>query len=221
MKVKRTLQKANTVNTDTLVTIEASKQVINQHDEEQKNYTESINKHMEETCNKNGAKYTGKTQNIVEPHLNKRMQARKDRAALLAMRKDNEKFMNTPIGPNYNSEVRHGMLEQVKEESNYCTVEPASTSAFKIDATIVDDGMENHGNVISNVQTEEKSRPNSTAQLIDTSAVMLVTPKPLLSQVLSTKAAQAVLNRQITMQLMPMYRVRQRSANLKPIVQQQ
>ena len=46
---------------------------------------------------------------------------------------------------------------------------------------------------------------------------MLVTPKPLLSQVLSTKAAQAVLNRQITMQLMPMYRVRQRSANLKPI----
>lgn len=73
MKVKRTLQKANTVNSDTLVTIEASKQVINQHDEEQKNYTESINKHMEETCNKNGAKYTEKTQNIVEPHLNKRM----------------------------------------------------------------------------------------------------------------------------------------------------
>ena len=111
MKVKRTLQKANTVNSETLVTIEASKQVISHHDEEQKNYTESINKHMEETCNKNGAKYTGKTQNIVEPHLNKRMQARKDRAALLAMRKDNEKFMNQPIGPNYNSEVRHGILE--------------------------------------------------------------------------------------------------------------
>lgn len=64
------------------------------------------------------------------------------------MRKENEKFMNTPIGQNYNSEVRYGMLEQVKEESNYCTVEPASTSAFKIDATIVEDDMKNNGNLI-------------------------------------------------------------------------
>lgn len=47
MKVKQTLQKANTVHSDTIVTIEASKQVINQHNEEQKNYTESINKHLE------------------------------------------------------------------------------------------------------------------------------------------------------------------------------
>ena len=36
---------------------------------------------------------------------------------------------------------------------------------------------------------------------------------PIQNQVLSTKAAQAVLSRQLTMQLMPMYRVRQRSAS--------
>lgn len=47
---------------------------------------------------------------------------------------------------------------------------------------------------------------------------ILVTPKPLNNPVLSTKAAMNVLNRQLTMQLMPMYRVRQRSAGLKPMV---
>ena len=78
------------------------------------------------------------------------MQARKDRAALLAMRKENEMFMNQPIGPNYNSEVRNGMLEQVKEESNYCTLEPTSTSFIKTnDITMVDESMDNHGNVVS------------------------------------------------------------------------
>ena len=37
------LEKANTVHSDTLMTIEASKQVINKHAEEQEKYTESIN----------------------------------------------------------------------------------------------------------------------------------------------------------------------------------
>ena len=39
-----------------------------------------------------------------------------------------------------------------------------------------------------------------------------MTPMPVQSHVLSSKAAQAVLYRQFTMQLMPMYRQRQRSA---------
>lgn len=47
-------------------------------------------------------------------------------------------------------------------------------------------------------QSADKPRPSSTIQMIDTSTI-LVTPKPLTKQVLSTKAAQAVLNRQLTM----------------------
>ena len=50
---------------------------------------------------------------------------------------------------------------------------------------------------------------------------VLVTPQPLNNQVLSTEAAKAVVNRQLTMQLMPMYRIRQRSAGLKPNISNQ
>ena len=61
-------------------------------------------------------------------------------------------YMSQPIGPSYNSEVLHGTLEQVKEESLYCTVEPTtSTSLIKMNDTADNLGadlMENHGNVL-------------------------------------------------------------------------
>ena len=60
--------------------------MIEQHDEEQKNYAKSINKHLELTCNNQGEKYKNKPQSVVEPNLSKRMQMRKDRAALQAQR---------------------------------------------------------------------------------------------------------------------------------------
>lgn len=62
------------------MTIAESKQVIKTMDNEQKHFTESINRHMELTCNKQGQKYQGQPQRIVEPNLSKRMEIRKQRA---------------------------------------------------------------------------------------------------------------------------------------------
>ena len=86
LKVSQTLKKANKVSCNILDTIEASKQVIKWHDEEQKNYKESVDQHSELTCNKYKGKYKGVTANFVEPNLVKRMKARKDRAAIKALK---------------------------------------------------------------------------------------------------------------------------------------
>ena len=50
MKVRKTLQAANKVENKTLNTIFESKQVIEEHEHVQRNFAESINKHMEVTC---------------------------------------------------------------------------------------------------------------------------------------------------------------------------
>ena len=94
MKVRQTLQAANKINNKTLNTIEQASQVIEKHDSEQRNFVESINKHMELTCNKQAEKYQGKPQRVIEPNLSKRMQARKERAALLAQRNESQHFMD-------------------------------------------------------------------------------------------------------------------------------
>ena len=47
IKVRKTLQAANNVHSSTLNTIEESRQVIKQHDDAQRTYSESIAKHME------------------------------------------------------------------------------------------------------------------------------------------------------------------------------
>lgn len=60
--------------------------------------------------------------------------------------------------------------------------------------------------------------PVSFAQ-VSANVQLLVTPTPKLSEKskLTNEDAKRVLGRQLTMQLMPMYRVRQRSAVLKPM----
>lgn len=77
-------------------TIDESKRVITKAEKEQTNFNEMINKHMELTCQPQKEKYEGKPQRVVEPNLSKRMEARKERAALRAMLAENEKFVDAP-----------------------------------------------------------------------------------------------------------------------------
>lgn len=59
-KVKLTLQAANKVEHETLNTIEESKIVINHQKKVEQMFSDSINKHIELTCNKQVEKYRGK-----------------------------------------------------------------------------------------------------------------------------------------------------------------
>ena len=143
---------------------------------------------------------------------------------LMAQRQEGKKFLDLPFSQikeqptestkpsNYNTQVPDVVKEKVEiietnPKNNYGTIDVV-TKATK-EAVVVKANEENNNDDLdlSQPATTEKPRPSSTTQMIDTSSV-LVTPKPLLNQVLSTKAAQAVLNRQLTMQLMPMYRIR-------------
>ena len=52
--------------------------------EENRLFSESIQQHKELVCNKLQEKYDNKPQRIIEPNLNKRMEARKQRVMLAA-----------------------------------------------------------------------------------------------------------------------------------------
>ena len=102
----------------------------------------------------------------------------------------------------YATEAMTGGLEQVNEEANnYCM------NTFDIDET-----YDRRSYNFVTKSGEMRPRPASTTKYSEAKEAILVTPMPITNQVLSTKAAQAVLYRQFTMQLMPMYRERQRSA---------
>ena len=149
------------------------------------------------------------------------MQARKDRAALQAMRLENAAFAETSASAGrvrnevsqaclkqFNTIEVAGGLEKVMEESDYKTIDPDCFS-------------KNYGNSLR-LQSNEKPRPSSTSKMVPPQPhEVLVTPMPVNGPALTTKAAEAVLKRQFTMQLMPMYRIRQRSAGLKPSSNQQ
>ena len=92
-----------------------------------------MNRQRELIFQHQAAKYIGQPHRVIEPHLNRRMQERKDRAALRAIRLENDKFMDqtlTQVQTNseemlnkaYNTEVTNG-LERVQEESDYRTFE--------------------------------------------------------------------------------------------------
>ena len=218
MKVRQTLQAADRVQNNTLTTIEESRQVIGTMDEAQKHFSESLNRHLEQTCFKQMEKYVGKPQRIIEPNLSKLAEARKQRA-LLAIQKEKlqqqallllqeqsaaseQKHIRTePSRSGFvNTDLSNDLFEITESaETKYCTIDISHKLNF--------------GNqpISKNV---EKPRPSSTAKMVESSTV-LVTPVPVQNPVLSDKAAQAVMSRQLTMQLMPMYRIRQRSAGLK------
>jgi len=79
------------------------------------------------------------------------------------------------------------------QENNYSTFSEAS--------------LLNNGNHTVLGQATDKQRPSSTAKVAGNEPI-LVTPIPVITPMLSTKATLAVISRQLTMQLMPMYRIR-------------
>jgi len=206
------------VQNNTLTTIEESRQVIGTMDEAQKHFSESLNRHLEQTCFKQMEKYVGKPQRIIEPNLSKLAEARKQRA-LLAIQQEKlqqqalllqqeqaaaseQKHIRTePSRSGFvNRDLSNDLFEITESaETKYCTIDISHKLNF--------------GNQPIS-KNAEKPRPSSTAKMVESSSV-LVTPVPVQNPVLSDKAAQAVMSRQLTMQLMPMYRIRQRSAGLK------
>ena len=75
---------AKNVKESSEVTIVDSRQVIKTMYEENRLFSESIQRHKDLVCNKLQEKYDNKPQRIIEPNLNKRMEARKQRVMLAA-----------------------------------------------------------------------------------------------------------------------------------------
>ena len=92
-KVGQALKAAISVENRTLETIDASRQVIAVHEQAQQKFANSISQHIERTCQNQSRKYQGKSQRTIEPNLTKRMQARKDREALVALRNQASNIM--------------------------------------------------------------------------------------------------------------------------------
>ena len=104
-------------------------------------------------------------------------------------------------------------LNQSNAEKMYQTCGQKLESVNEEDAKI--------GNKSFTISNTFEGKQDSAIPFAQVSAnvQLLVTPTPKLSEKskLTNEDAKRVLERQLTMQLMPMYRVRQRSAGLKPV----
>ena len=203
-KVNTTLNNATEARDQMTTTIDGNKKVIKEYEDAHKEFDAKMEQIADATFRAQAAKYKG-TPNYVEPNLTKRLEAKRERARLRALAScatetysDMGSMMSESNAEKMYASLNTSKLERVNEEA-----EDNANHSFK---------GHNFGNRDGNpISLAGVGVPANIQQV-------LATPTPKLNDKskLTQQDTQRVLGRQLTMQLMPMYRVRQRSAGLKP-----
>ena len=124
--VNKTLKKATTVSNQLKETIDDSNTIIQNYEREHQRFDDKCTDMLEQCVRSQQAKYT-KVRSVVEPNLSRRMELRRERARIKALREEMAsqncfeeipleiaKAQEDKLTQMYNT--YHGKLEQIKEE---------------------------------------------------------------------------------------------------------
>jgi hypothetical protein len=227
-QVNETIIKVKEVRKEMQKTIKESNDISKQYHDENDAVDKKLADTIEAHYRSQQAKYE-KTRVVVEPNLSKRMEQRRENA----LRRANEKQLLEEEQLKLVHEHKKMQFEQAQQEAKIAEIEGKYMSAGQLEAVSEEAAKEKKPPMSEdkepakklNADLQQLKRPDTaesrSSQVKKDVAVVssiIVTPK-VRDNSISDEQARNVLQRQLTMQFMPMYRARQRSAGLRPLNQ--
>lgn len=176
-------------------TISENKKVMKVYEDAQKEFNDRMEEIVEANVRSQANKYKN-CKDYVEPNLKKRFEMKRERARIKAQLQHENLDIQALMSMSTTDKMYQTHTDKLDPENEYTNKSMQLTGGFNA-----------------------KNNQNNAFGQVSPNVQLLVTPTPKLSEKskLTPEDAQRVLERQLTMQLMPMYRIRQKSAGLRPL----